>query len=193
MRSASVRGRRQAGVLLAAGWALTGCGSQPAVAPSTEGIVSAALQDSTESQRKALADGVVTLAEYQAALDAWVKCTAAAGGTIEVLETDPSSGVVTYQSRSPLDDPQAPEGRCYMEHFDDVEIVFQRTDAAAVASAREQSRAVYLEVARPCLIANGLMAPTDADPGSDAFGSLLTQFGDLNQRGLCGVADAASP
>ena len=70
MRSASERGRRQAGVLLAAGWALTGCGSQPAVAPSTEGIVSAALQDSTESQRKALADGVVTLAEYQAALDA---------------------------------------------------------------------------------------------------------------------------
>lgn len=69
-----------------------------------------------------LRDGVVTAEEYRAAFDRFVTCSP--DGSIEQIETDPDTGVISYTFSNAV---LAAVDRCYSQVFGRVDAAFQTT------------------------------------------------------------------
>ncbi|HYY12343.1 MAG TPA: hypothetical protein VE781_15505 [Kineosporiaceae bacterium] len=173
--------------------ALAAC-SSPApstVAPSP--TVPAAVTAVMSAQQKAvLADGKVTLVEYQQSFDAFSRCVTAKNGRVRVTERDPASGAVRYETGADIGSPDQPhldtiEGRCYAQEFARAEAVFVSTDPAYRASMRQRQVQDYLQKVRPCLVANNVAAPDTIEPASERAAALFDQWNKLVAQGKCKV------
>lgn len=69
-----------------------------------------------------LRDGVVTPEEYRAAFDRFVTCSP--DGSIEEIETDPDTGVISYTFSDAV---LVAVDRCYSQMFGRVDAAFQTT------------------------------------------------------------------
>lgn len=132
----------------------------------------------------------VSVAQYQAAFNAFSACVAKSGGRVQVLTRDATSGLITYETGGQLgtpDDPDigTPEGRCYHEYFDEIEFVFQTTDPAVLQYEKQQNIETYNRDVRPCLLKNHKAAPSVVTPGTSQFGQLLSEYQTLKSEGRC--------
>lgn len=146
--------------------------------------------DVPAEQRAALADGHVTLAEYQAAFAKWEKCVTEGGGLLKAESRDPKTGLITYQVGARLGTPEQPradsvEARCYHAYFDVIETAY--TEGNPLIRQQEQSEAIknYQTMDRPCLLRNGIAAPANIVFDSDLFRQLIAKAGELENEGKC--------
>jgi hypothetical protein len=184
-------GVRRTAVLALVVLLLAGCNARwrAGAGAATAKPTATAGQDIPTGQRSALADGKVTLAEYQTAFASFASCVSNGGGQLEETSRD-ASGLIHYGTPVRLGSPDAPdltsvEGRCYHDTFDRIEFVFQTTDPAVLAAAAAEARRRYAEQIRPCLIKNGKSAPETVDPGTATFNRLFDEWAKFDQRGKC--------
>jgi hypothetical protein len=157
---------------------------------ATQSSVAIPAKSVSSAQMQYLADGKVTLAEYQEAFASFEACVTKQGGRIRVTSRDPASGAILYETGAETGTPTAPnlaspEGRCYGEYFGKVEVAFQSTDPAFLASLRQQQIQIYLTSVKPCLQKNGVAAPATVEPGSDEFVKLGDQAYKFVTQGKC--------
>lgn len=150
---------------------LTGCAG-PQSAPSTsQPAVLAELVPEADSlpplQAAALADGAVTREEYAQGFEAFARCAEDRGDPLDVMGTDPSTGLVRYGTKELLGIPGEPaptaQGRCYEETFSWIELVFQLTDPAVLDKGYAEQDAQYAAEGAACLARNGIDAPSEVD------------------------------
>ena len=142
------------------------------------------------AQRAALADGKVSLAEYQAAFAAWQQCVASGGGRLRVDSRDSQTGVIMYSAGSRLGTwaaPRAdsPEARCYHEQFDYVEQTFMANNPEIQRRQRAEAVLNYQKFTRPCLLKNGISAPEQVQIDSAAFAQYVSQAAEFERSGKC--------
>ncbi|MEX0783136.1 MAG: hypothetical protein WD557_10830 [Dehalococcoidia bacterium] len=129
-----------------------------------------------ESQREALADGVVTYVEYEAAVFSTIACIEAAG--LKILEQphpDPSGKVLEYSFAAGMDLAEAERSsaihrECYVEHLAAINILWsaQNTPSQEIFAEARRSLVECLSEALPGAITPGAQVP-DWVWGSEAF------------------------
>ena len=121
--------------------------------------------------------------EYQTAFSIFEECVRDSGSELFDKEVDAGSGLVSYGiSESQL----AVHDRCYSEHFDAIDFVFQTTNDEVLA-ANERLNVEHWElVMRPCLLLNGVETPLDRhELGPAEFQEIGQQFTILLQSNAC--------
>ncbi|MEX1103998.1 MAG: hypothetical protein WED87_07095 [Dehalococcoidia bacterium] len=126
-----------------------------------------------ESQREALADGVVTYVEYEAAVLATIACAEDAGLTIvEQPHPDPSGKTLRYglSVGFDLERGSAIHRECYVEHLAAINILWsaQNTPSQEIFAEARRSLVECLSEALPGAITPGEQVP-DWVRGSEAF------------------------
>ena len=118
-------------------------------------------------QAAALADGAVTREEYAQGFAAFARCAEDRGDPLDVMGTDPSTGLVRYGTTQLLGVPGkpagGPQGRCYEETFSWIELVFQVSDPAVLEKGYAEQDALYAAEGAACLARNGIDAPSEVD------------------------------
>ncbi|MGH2607782.1 MAG: hypothetical protein ACRDHF_01725 [Tepidiformaceae bacterium] len=129
-----------------------------------------------ESQREALADGVVTYPEYEAAVRSTVACPEEAGLTIlDQPHPDPSGTTLRYSFAAGLDLADAKRSNathraCYVEHQAAIDMMWsaQNTPSEDVFAQARQSLTQCLREALPDAAIPDGQVP-DSVRGSEAF------------------------
>lgn len=143
-------------------------------------------EDAAGPQDQALSDGHVTLQEYQNAFNEFEECANKSTETVIHVETDPSSGLITYGIRSDLGQATTDANACLQKYFASVERVWQATDPGFLAASRQQAIDDYNQDLRPCLELNGITVPEqDPEPGTQEYGALVTAAAGLINAGKC--------
>lgn len=153
---------------------LTGCAGLPsALSPSQPptlaelGVRVPAADALPPLQAAALADGAVTREEYAQGFAAFARCAEDRGDPLDVMGTDPSTGLVRYGTTQLLGVPGepagGPQGRCYEETFSWIELVFQVSDPAVLEKGFAEQDALYAAEGAACLLRNGIDAPSEVD------------------------------
>jgi hypothetical protein len=128
---------------------LAACSSDSVASPTTAGT--------TDQQAAALADGVVTFEEYEAAYGRFSDCLTAAGFPLIESRLDPVTEQYQYVIAGPAVE-GGTEDRCMKDFYDRVEIAWvQNPDRQQ--DPNNQSAA---DVMRACLLKVGVSAPADA-------------------------------
>lgn len=210
-RSFSLQARRCFGYVATLGAVvLAGCGgSEPGDAAESVREVPEA-SSVNEEQRPYFEDGVVTLAEYQEAFAKFEQCASDVGGVVSVSLRDPVTGLITYSSSSALEardeqsfdesgqllpSAESPMNDCYQRFFDLTEITFSTNDPTVLAAVPDEQIAMFNQIARPCLVANGVDVPADLEYGTPQYEDLINRWSELNIAGGCDAptVDATSP
>jgi hypothetical protein len=147
---------------------------------------------SPEVPDPALADGKVTLAEYQAGFARWVQCSKDGGVIVEAEKTDPMSGLISFRiygngdgSDNPRESPTNPAGKCYRSTFAAIDQWFGANDPLVQAHLAEEDRAFFREQMVPCLQKNGESASLDAKPGDAEWARVFERHVELTNAGKC--------
>jgi hypothetical protein len=163
--------------LIASGWVLVSAGGQggdPDVGEAARTLL--ASTPVPEGQREAVADGVLTYAEYEAAVLATVACAEAAGlRIIDRPHADPSGKTLLYSFAAGLDLAEAKRSNaihheCYVAHLAAINIMWsaQNTPTEDVLAEARQVLTECLRKALPeAAIPNGPIP--DSIRGSEAF------------------------
>lgn len=146
------------------------------------------------AEAAALADGKVTLTEYQQGFAAFKACIESSGGRIRVTAVDPRSGYIRYQTGNDVGSPAGPdngtpESVCYHTTFGLVETGFTATDPAYLAVEDDEALQDYLENTRPCLLAHGVNAPKDITPRTEQWNQIYQEWQKLYDEGKCSVGN----
>jgi hypothetical protein len=167
------RRRRRLLVLALALVGLTGC-AWPQSAPSASPPATLAELGVPEAdslpplQAAALADGAVTREEYAQGFAAFARCAKDRGDPLDVMGTDPTTGLFRYGTTGLVGVPgkpvgTTPQGICYEETFSWIELVFQVTDPAVLEQGYSDQDAMYAAEGAACLVRNGIDAPSEVD------------------------------
>lgn len=128
---------------------LAACSSESGDSPPTAGTA--------DQQAVALADGVVTFEEYEAAYGRFSDCLAAAGFPLIESRLDPVTEQYQYVIAGPAVE-GGTEDRCMTDFYDRVEIAWvQNPDRK-----RDPNNQSAADVMRACLLAVGASAPAEA-------------------------------
>jgi hypothetical protein len=188
--------RRRLLVLALALAGLTGC-AWPQSAPSTSqpatlaelGVRVPEADSLPPLQAKALADGAVTRQEYAQGFGAFARCAQDRGDPLDVMGTDPSTGLVRYGTTQLLGVPGepagGPQGRCYEETFSWIELVFQVSDPAVLEKGYAEQDALYAAEGAPCLARNGIDAPSEVDTRTPEGLEWLGRYAELASDQKC--------
>ncbi len=133
---------------------------------------------------------MVTLEEYNEGFSRFSSCMAEQGEAVVDVTRDPVTGVISFGTPGPRGDPRNPElstatGVCFSAYFSWIEFVFQLTDPTVLGQAAFEEERLYREVALPCLTNNGVEAAADVRFGTADFDSLMGQWVELANAGLC--------
>lgn len=180
-------------LLVAACVSLCGC-SNDGVGPPSEGSLASALSIPSNiptRQADALADGVVTVAEYSQAFQSFVTCADQSGHPIDGVRTDPVSGLITYGVPAgnllgvPGEPDSSPVGRCYEETFSWVELAFQVTDPAVIQQGIDQQDQAMADEGLACLMRNGFDPPLSVNVQTEEGQLWESRYIELAVAGKC--------
>ena len=159
----------------------------PSVTTASPGLPS--LDRVPEAQRKALADGKVTLDEYRKGFDAFAACLVRRGVPAGSITVDPRTGIIDYGVHERVGTPAQPTnnstGQCYDETFSYIEYVYQTTDPLVLQAGLDEEQALYDSKARACLARNGVEAGADEHVGTETFVALMNRWREFDQAGKC--------
>lgn len=177
-------------LFLALTLALSSCGQDAESSSPTAVFGEVDLSEVQASQQEALADGEVTIDEYNEGYEAFRSCAEERGGTVETLGVDPASGLIAYSTATDIFDRDSSgelsvEGQCYSETFIAIEATFETTNPAAVAAAQQGIMDAFDLDVRPCLEANDVLIPDGLVVDSADWDQLTIEFSQLQQSGAC--------
>jgi hypothetical protein len=187
------RRRRPLLVLALALVGLTGCAwPQSAPSPSRPPTLAELGVPEADSlpplQAAALADGAVTREEYAQGFGAFARCAKDRGDPLDVMGTDPSTGLVRYGTHGlgvPGKPVGTPQGTCYEETFSWIELVFQVTDPAVLEKGYAEQDALYAAEGAACLARNGIDAPSEVDTRTPEGLAWLSRYTKLASEQKC--------
>lgn len=118
-----------------------------------------------DGQESVLADGEVTVEEYQSAFASFARCAEERGGYVAEVQRNPRSGEILYETGGKLLDPgesgSSVENDCYQEHFAEIEVVFATTNSAALSEAEQHDWDYWYYAFVPCLELLGVEYPDE--------------------------------
>lgn len=174
--------------------ALTGCaGPQSAPSPSRPAVLADLGVPGADSlpplQAAALADGAVTREEYAQGFEAFARCAEGRGEPLDVMGTDPTTGLIRYGTTDLLGVPGkpagTPQGTCYEETFSWIELVFQVTDPAVLDRGNSEQNALYATEGAACLARNGIDAPSEVDTRTPEGHAWFDRYTELASNQKC--------
>ena len=163
-----MEGRRLMSVALACAVATlvtSACSSEPSVpeGPWAESIRAAQGRLTSDFQKEAFADGVISREEYIEALDRWVSCMYDAGYTVAL---EPQDGYFIY-SMNAAQGLDATDLACRVGTADEIEPIY-------VGMLQDPLNRTGPEATRDCLIAGGLLDPSvTVAEVTDGFGPIV--------------------
>ena len=163
----------------------TSCSSAPTIleGPYADDIRAAQGRATSEFQKEAFADGVITREEYIESLDRWVACMADAGLAAGVVPA--GDGTFSYTISHAGGNIDAENDACHAQSIGDIELIY-------TGMLRNPAKLTGPELLRDCLVAAGALDPSvTVDQVNEQLGAIIHAESTIVDNSDPAVADCA--
>lgn len=159
----------RAATILAIAAALAGCSSSTPSAPAATadavagGMAAAKAAGADPSQVELFADGAISYADYETAINRYASCARDAGYTVTIAGTRASQGVTVLNYTLAVPTGKTPDlaDACYDKYAKFVDTYWQASSPDAIAFSDRREKALKLQL-RDCLARYKVDVPDDA-------------------------------